>query len=53
MADTKENKNSIFKDEQQKQYYLEQLRRDELKLRFHETEEKRPRIDGEFQRDYS
>lgn len=53
MAGIRESENSIFKDEQEQKEYLEQLRSDELKSRFHETEEKRPRIDGEFQRDYS
>lgn len=48
-----EKQNSIFSSDEQKNEYLEQLRNDKLKTRFHDNEAPRPRGDGEFQRDYS
>lgn len=53
MGDCKtEEQKSIFISEEQKNEYLEQLRSDKMQLRRH-NEKKRPRDDGEFQRDYS
>lgn len=43
----------IFENVEQREEYLRELRGEQLKTRVHTGETKRPRADGEFQRDYS